>query len=108
MDWILNQQHIRVIILLMPVFVHHLGFSTSLLQGLFYSTLPSGILLAFLRLMVHLTNKDYVNSRKDMLDIETHHGKRFLVAEGDDGEILGTIVYVEEPHITHFKVDFEI
>ena len=81
MDWILSQQHIRVIILLMPVFVHHLGFSTSLLQGLFYSTLPSGILLAFLRLMVHLTNKDYVNSRKDMQHVTCSILKRIMESD---------------------------
>ena len=41
-----------------------------------------------------------------MLDIEKHHGRRFLVAEGDNEEILGTIVYVEKPKIAHFKVKF--
>ena len=95
-------------ILLMPVLVHHLGYASSLLQGIFYSTVPSGILIATLRYLVYRTNKDYVNSRTDMLDIEKHHGKRFLVAEGDEGEILGTIVYVEKPKITHFKVEFHL
>jgi len=93
-------------ILLMPVLVYHLGYDSSLIQGIFFSTLLSGILVAFLRFMVYRTNKDYVNTRTDMLDIEKHHGKRFLVAEGDKGEILGTIVYVEEPKITYFKVKF--
>ncbi|CBY21356.1 unnamed protein product [Oikopleura dioica] len=102
-QWILNQNHVRLMILLVPVLVYHLGYASSLIQGIFFSTLPSGILVAFLRFMVYRTNKDYVNTRTDMLDIEKHHGKRFLVAEGDKGEILGTIVYVEEPKITYFK-----
>ena len=94
-----------MILLALPLVVVYYGYATPPV-GILYAMVPSGLFIGFFRFMIYWNLNGYVATRTDMLDIKKHHGKRFLVAESDDGEILGTIVYVEETKISTFKVRF--
>ncbi|CAG5107556.1 Oidioi.mRNA.OKI2018_I69.chr1.g3384.t1.cds [Oikopleura dioica] len=101
-DWIFNLFHVRLILLALPLVVLYCGYGTTPV-GFLYAIVPSGLLIAFLRYMVHYTLNGYVATRTDMLNIQKHHGKRFLVAENEDGEIIGTVAYSEKTKISTFK-----
>jgi hypothetical protein len=112
-SWILSQIHVKLMFIFLAI-SHLVLFDFA--QSTFYeiawthllwllsSAVPCFILVRSLIWRSDYRIEGYVKNRPDMLDIQKHHGRRFLVAESEDGEIIGTAVYTTETKITHFKV----
>ena len=112
-SWILNQAHVKLLFIILAI-THMVRFDfaqgtlcentyTHLLWFL-SSAAPCFVLVWLLIWRSDYRVEGYVKNRPDMLDIQKYHGRRFLVAESEDGEIIGTAVYTTKTKITNFKV----
>ncbi|CBY43706.1 unnamed protein product [Oikopleura dioica] len=113
-SWILGQTHVKLLFLILPI-IHMVRFdfsestfyenSSTHLFWLLNTAVPCFFLIWLLIWRSDYRIEGYVKNRPDMLDIQNHHGRRFLVAENKDGEIVGTAVYTTKTKITNFKGD---